>query len=35
LIIDLDPDPGVEWDAVVDAALHVREVLDGSGWRAS
>jgi bifunctional non-homologous end joining protein LigD len=27
LIIDLDPDPGVAWDAVVDSALHVRDVL--------
>jgi bifunctional non-homologous end joining protein LigD len=33
LIIDLDPGPGVEWDAVVDGALHVREVLDGLGLR--
>jgi bifunctional non-homologous end joining protein LigD len=27
LIIDLDPDPGVAWGAVVDGALHVRELL--------
>jgi bifunctional non-homologous end joining protein LigD len=31
LIIDLDPDPEVAWDAVVDAALHVREALDWLG----
>jgi bifunctional non-homologous end joining protein LigD len=29
--IDLDPDPGVAWDAVVDSALHVREVLQELG----
>jgi bifunctional non-homologous end joining protein LigD len=27
LVIDLDPDPGVAWGAVVDGALHVRELL--------
>jgi bifunctional non-homologous end joining protein LigD len=26
-VIDLDPDPGVVWDAVVDAALQVRELM--------
>jgi bifunctional non-homologous end joining protein LigD len=30
-IIDLDPDPGVAWEAVVDAALHVREALEWLG----
>jgi bifunctional non-homologous end joining protein LigD len=30
-VIDLDPDPGVEWDAVVDAALNVRELMTGLG----
>jgi bifunctional non-homologous end joining protein LigD len=30
-IIDLDPDPGVAWDAIVDAALHVRDLLDELG----
>jgi bifunctional non-homologous end joining protein LigD len=30
-VIDLDPDPAVAWDAVVDAALHVRYVLDDLG----
>jgi bifunctional non-homologous end joining protein LigD len=30
-VIDLDPDTAVTWDAVVDAALHVREVLDDLG----
>ncbi|CAN5845756.1 hypothetical protein BH23GEM9_BH23GEM9_04290 [soil metagenome] len=26
-IIDLDPDPSVEWDAIIDGALHVRDLL--------
>jgi bifunctional non-homologous end joining protein LigD len=26
-IIDIDPDPGVAWDAIVDASLHVRDLL--------
>jgi bifunctional non-homologous end joining protein LigD len=30
-MIDLDPDPGVEWDVIVDAALHVRELLQELG----
>jgi bifunctional non-homologous end joining protein LigD len=32
-VIDLDPDPGVAWDAVVDAALHVRDALLELGLR--
>lgn len=31
LILDLDPGPGVEWDAVRDAALLVREHLEALG----
>jgi bifunctional non-homologous end joining protein LigD len=27
LVMDLDPDPGVAWDAVVDGALHVHDLL--------
>jgi bifunctional non-homologous end joining protein LigD len=30
-IIDLDPDEGIEWDVVVDAATHVGTVLDELG----
>jgi bifunctional non-homologous end joining protein LigD len=30
-IIDLDPDPGVKWPAIVEAALHVREVVTHLG----
>jgi bifunctional non-homologous end joining protein LigD len=30
-IIDLDPGPGVAWEAVVDAALHVRYLLEELG----
>jgi bifunctional non-homologous end joining protein LigD len=30
-IIDLDPDPDTDWEAVVDAALHVRDLLDELG----
>jgi bifunctional non-homologous end joining protein LigD len=29
--IDLDPDPGVAWDAIIDAALHVRDLLHELG----
>jgi bifunctional non-homologous end joining protein LigD len=32
-IIDLDPDPGVGWDAVIDGALHVRDLLEELGLR--
>jgi bifunctional non-homologous end joining protein LigD len=31
LVIDLDPDPGVTWDAVVDGALHVHDLLGELG----
>jgi bifunctional non-homologous end joining protein LigD len=30
-IIDLDPDPDTSWDAVVDGALHVRDLLEELG----
>lgn len=30
-VIDLDPDPSVDWSAVVDAALHIRDLLDELG----
>jgi len=33
LRVDLDPTPGVGWDAVRRVALHVRDVLDGHGLR--
>jgi bifunctional non-homologous end joining protein LigD len=31
LVIDLDPAEGVPWDAVVEAALRMRELLEGEG----
>jgi bifunctional non-homologous end joining protein LigD len=31
LVFDLDPGPGVEWQFVLDTALHLREVLSGVG----
>jgi bifunctional non-homologous end joining protein LigD len=32
IVIDLDPGEGVEWDAVVEAALRMREVLKREGF---
>jgi bifunctional non-homologous end joining protein LigD len=32
IVIDLDPGEGVEWDAVVEAALRMREVLKHDGF---
>src|ERR1041385_2441032 len=32
IVIDLDPGEGVEWDAVVEAALRMREVLKHEGF---
>jgi bifunctional non-homologous end joining protein LigD len=32
IVIDLDPGEGVEWDAVVEAALRTREVLKTNGF---
>ncbi len=32
IVIDLDPGDGVEWDAVVEAALRMREVLKREGF---
>lgn len=31
LVIDLDPGEGVPWEAVVEAALRIRELLEGEG----
>jgi bifunctional non-homologous end joining protein LigD len=33
LVFDLDPGPGVPWKQVVDAAFHMRSVLDGLGLK--
>jgi bifunctional non-homologous end joining protein LigD len=30
-VMDIDPDPGVAWDAIVDAALHLRDLLEELG----
>ena len=32
-LIDLDPDEGIEWDAIVEAVGHVRDLLDEIGLR--
>jgi bifunctional non-homologous end joining protein LigD len=32
IVIDLDPGEGVEWDAVVEAALRMRELMRGEGF---
>ena len=31
IVVDLDPGEGVEWDAVVEAALRMRELMQGRG----
>lgn len=32
IVVDLDPGEGVEWDAVIEAALRMRDLMKAEGF---